>query len=218
MINVHGSILPAYRGAAPVHRAVMAGDTETGVTIMRVIRELDAGPMFAMRSTPIGPDETSAAVERRVATIGAELLLEIVEQIAAGSASETPQDDSRATYAPKLTKSEGRIDWNQPAETIHNLVRGLQPWPLVVSRLGELRLLIIRTERIGDSAAFTGAVDEDARPGSILKAEADGLVVLCGDRTALRVLEVQPEGKRLMSVRDFLAGHRVQPGSQLETP
>ena len=218
MINVHGSILPAYRGAAPVHRAVIAGDTETGVTIMRVIRELDAGATFAMRATPIGPDETSADVERRVATLGAELLLDVVEQIAAGTASETPQDDSRATYAPKLTKDEGRIDWNLPAATVHNLVRGLQPWPQVTARLGTLRLLITRTERIADASAIASTAAEDAGPGSILHAGPDGLVVLCGNRTALRVLDLQPEGKRMMSARDFLAGHRIQPGSRLESP
>ena len=217
MINVHGSILPAYRGAAPVHRAVIAGDRETGVSIMRVIRELDAGPTFAMRTIPIGPDETSVEIDSAVAKLGAGLLLEVVEQIAAGTATETPQDDSRASYAPKLTKDEGRVDWNLTAERIHNLVRGLQPWPLVASRLGAMRLLVIRTEGVADAAVFAD-VAREATPGTILRAGADGLMVLCGGGTVLRVLEVQPEGKRVMSVRDFLAGHRLPPGSRLDTP
>ena len=132
MINVHASLLPAYRGAAPVHRAVIDGCRETGITIMRVVHELDAGPMFAAAVRAIGDDETSGEVEQSLAQIGAELLLEVVEQIAGGTAHEEPQDHAKATYAHKLTKSEGTIDWALPAARIHNLVRGLQPWPLVV--------------------------------------------------------------------------------------
>ena len=116
MINVHASILPAYRGAAPVHRAVMAGDTETGVTIMRVASELDAGATFAMRPRAIAPDETSTQVEHALAELGADLVVDVVDQIAAGSAVETPQDDSRATFAPKVTKAEGPVDWTLPAQ------------------------------------------------------------------------------------------------------
>lgn len=211
MINVHGSILPAYRGAAPVHRAVMAGDVETGVTIMRVISELDAGPAFATRRRAIGPDETSAQVEQALAELGAEVLLEVVDLLAEGRAVETPQDDSLATFAPKLTKAEGVIDWSLPAQAVHNRVRGLQPWPLASTRLGGARLLIHRTS-VATDAATGGA------PGEILDAGADALTVACGAETALRVLELQPEGRRTMTARDFLAGHRVVTGERLTPP
>ena len=135
MINVHGSILPRWRGAAPVHRAVIAGDTETGVTIMRVVKELDAGAMFATVRRTIGPNETSVEVERDLAELGAGLLADTVEALADGRAVETPQPPEGVTYAAKLTKAESAVAWTEPAAQIHNLVRGLQPWPLVAARL-----------------------------------------------------------------------------------
>ena len=125
MINVHASLLPRYRGAAPVHRAVMHGDRETGVTIMRVVPELDAGAMFATVTRPIDPDDTSDVVERDLAALGAELLVDIVSRMAQGTATETPQDASQATYAARLTKEEGHLDWTLPAEHLRNQVRGL---------------------------------------------------------------------------------------------
>lgn len=210
MINVHGSILPAYRGAAPVHRAVMSGDAATGVTIMRVIRELDAGPTFAMRHRPIGPDETSVEVEQALADLGAGLLVEVVDRIAEGSAVETPQDDSRATFAPKLTKGEGLIDWTRPAHVIHNLVRGLQPWPLASTRIGELRVLVHRT--VVDSGSASAA------PGSVVASGPDGIALAAGSGSMLRILELQPEGRRTMTAREFLAGHRLAPGTRFESP
>jgi len=225
MINVHASVLPSYRGAAPVHRAVIAGEPETGVTIMRVVTELDAGPTFAVSRRPIGPDETSAEVERALAELGADLVLDVIEDIAAGRAVAVPQDDARATFAPKVTKAEGLVDWSLPAQAIHNLVRGLQPWPLVAARLGEARLLIHRTERItatNDVHArnkLPPAVDpRSAMAGSIVEAGPEGLTVMCGDGNLLRITRIQPEGRRAMSVRDFLAGHPVPPGARLETP
>jgi methionyl-tRNA formyltransferase len=213
LINVHASLLPAYRGAAPVHRAVIAGECETGVTIMRIVRQLDAGPMFASRRRPIAPDETSADVEKALAEIGATLLLDVVEQIADGRAVEVPQDDARATFAPKLTKAEGIIDWSLPAKAIHDRVRGLHPWPLAATRLGNTRLLIHRTERAGPTTP-----QEAAPPGAIVHSEREALVVMCGDASLLRVVEIQPEGRRAMSARDFLAGHHVRSGERFENP
>jgi methionyl-tRNA formyltransferase len=207
LINVHGSVLPRWRGAAPVHRAVIAGDEETGVTIMRVIKELDAGAMFAIRRRAIGPDETSVDVERDLATIGGELLVEIVGKIADGTAVETPQESSKATYAPKLTKAEGSIEWMLPAAQIHNLVRGLQPWPLVSARLGDLRVLVLRT-------AVTDRTS-DAPAATVVGAERDHLEVVAGDRRVIRILDIQPEGRRIMSARDFLAGRRVDVGTPI---
>jgi methionyl-tRNA formyltransferase len=207
MINVHASLLPEYRGAAPVHRAVIDGRAETGVTIMRVVRELDAGPMLAKARRPIGGEETSVDVEAGLASLGAGLLLEVVEQLAAGTAVEEAQDDRLATYAQKITREEGLIDWQQSAAAIHNRVRGLQPWPLVSVHLDAERYLLHRTRPTG--------TQEAAPPGTILEAAGDRLVVAAGgDGESLQILQLQPEGRRVMSAREFLAGRRIQPGMQ----
>jgi methionyl-tRNA formyltransferase len=208
MINVHASLLPRYRGAAPVHRAVIAGEAETGVTIMRVVTELDAGAMMAVARRPIGPGETSPEVERDLAALGATLLLEVVDQLAAGHATETPQDDAQATYAAKILKSEGIVDWARPAAELHNLVRGLQPWPLVSMHAGGARFLLHRTEVLDETTA--------ARPGTIVSASGDRLTVAAGDGRQLRILQLQPEGRRVMTAREFLAGRALQPGTVLD--
>ncbi len=205
MINVHASLLPAYRGAAPIHRAVMAGETVTGVTIMRVVAELDAGAMMARAEVPIGADATSVELETTLADTGAKLLLEVVEQLAAGRATERPQDHSLATYAAKITKAESPIDWTLPAARIHDAVRGLQPWPLASTTIGGNRCLIHRTA-VDDSA--------DGAPGTVLRAEGDDLLVAAG-AGALRLLTIQAEGRRPVTAREFLAGHRLVPGTRL---
>jgi methionyl-tRNA formyltransferase len=207
MINVHASLLPAYRGAAPVHRAVIDGLGQTGVTIMRVVRELDAGPMLARGTTPIGTDETSVDVERGLARLGAGLLLEVIDQLAAGTAKDEPQDDSAATYAAKITREAGTLDWTLPAAAIHDRVRGLQPWPLVSARLDGHRYLLHRTAHDSQSAA--------AAPGTIVEAAGDRLVVATTHGT-LRILQLQPEGRRVLSSREFLAGYRIRPGMIFE--
>ena len=211
MINVHASLLPKYRGAAPVHRAVMAGETETGVTIMRVIRELDAGGMFARATRPIGPDETSIEVERDLAALGADLLVEVVDALATGAAREEPQDDAQATYAPKLTKEEGLIDWAQPARTIHDKVRGLYPWPHAYTFVKGTRIIVLRT-------GVQSVTNNRQQPGVVLQVSRDAIHVMAGDGRPLAIERVQPEGKRPMSVRDFLAGHPVASGVRLDTP
>ena len=207
MINVHASLLPAYRGAAPVHRAVIDGLSETGVTIMRVVRELDAGPMLARVTRPISTEETSVDVERGLAGLGARVLLEVIEQLAAGSAHEEPQDDSAASYAAKITREEGTIDWTLPAALIHDRVRGLQPWPLVSARLDNHRYLLHRTLPHADSVA--------AAPGTIVEAAGDRLVVATV-RGTLQILQLQPEGRRVLNSREFLAGYRIRPGMTFE--
>jgi len=226
MINVHASLLPKYRGAAPVHRAVIAGEPVTGISIMRVVLELDAGPVMASQPRPIGPEETSAEVERDLAEIGASLLLTVVERLARGEASETPQDDSQATYAPKVLKSESPIDWSLPAARIHNLVRGLQPWPLASTTIARVRCLIHRSAlTTGESADAEGraeALRYDDRatlePGTVVHAAGDTLAVVAGDGAAIHLLQVQPEGRRVMSAREFLSGHKVTPGDRLTSP
>lgn len=209
-INVHASLLPRYRGAAPIHRAILAGETETGVTIMRVVRELDAGPILASRRHAIGPDDTSDAVERALAALGAGLLVEVVDDLAAGRVTEHPQDPTQATYAPRLTKDDGIIDWSKPAAVIHNQVRGLHPWPHAFTGLGGARLVILRTS--------IGPVASGAPGGSIVAATGDTFRVAAGDGRTIDLLLVQPEGRRAMTAREFLSGHRVVPGTRFEQP
>jgi methionyl-tRNA formyltransferase len=205
MINVHASLLPALRGAAPVHRSVIDGCAETGVTIMRVVKALDAGATFATATRVIGPDDTSVDVERDLAILGAELLVEVVNQIADGSATEVPQDESRVTYAARLTKEEGLIDWSSPARTIHNRVRGLYPWPHAYTYLDGRRLIVLRTKVLDQPSG--------AAPGTVVGIDADGMQVATGDGCLL-IEQIQPEGRRAMAVRDFIAGHRVTAGQR----
>jgi methionyl-tRNA formyltransferase len=210
LINVHASLLPAYRGAAPVHRAVIAGDPETGVSIMRVVSELDAGPVFATARTPIEEDATSVEIESRLAELGAVLLADVVDHIAAGRAVEIPQDHARATHAPKITREEGRIDWSLPAAAIHNLVRGLQPWPMVSIWIGGTRHLVHRTKVSSEPAA--GAA------GTIVEAARGRLAIASGDGSSVDVLEIQPEGRRVMTASEFLASRRIDVGSPVTPP
>jgi methionyl-tRNA formyltransferase len=221
MINVHGSLLPSYRGAAPVHRAIIDGETSTGITIMRVVKALDAGPMLAKDHRPIGPDETSEEVERDLASIGARLLVAVVDQIARGEFRETPQDDALATYAHRLTKDDGVIDWNWPARRIHNRIRGLHPWPHAFSFLEGKRFILRRSAVVTPSLEEPGTPAGDAAqvllnrqdPGTVVEAIGDRLTVATGDGY-LRLIEIQAEGKRPIGARDFLAGHRVAAGDR----
>ena len=143
LINVHASLLPRYRGASPVHRAVINGDSATGVTIMRVVKALDAGPMLAAAIVPIGADDTTTIVESTLAIRGAELLVKTLDAIEAGTARETSQDESLVTYAPKLAKTEGLVDWSLPGPRIHNLIRGLWPWPRVPTRASAIHSIVV---------------------------------------------------------------------------
>lgn len=207
LINVHASLLPRYRGAAPIHRAVMAGETLTGVTIMRVVKALDAGPMISSATRRIGETDTSADVERDVARIGARLLVEAVDAMAAGRASETPQNEAEATYAPKIDKADGIIDWSRPALEIHNQIRGLHPWPHAYSELQGERTILLRSE-VERELPGTRAV-----PGTVLDAHSDQCRVQTGDGV-LRLLMLQREGRRPLTVREFLAGRRIEPGAR----
>jgi methionyl-tRNA formyltransferase len=210
MINVHPSLLPKYRGAAPVHRAVIAGDTETGVTIMRVVARLDAGPMLATITRPIGPDETSDVVERDLSETGAGLLVDVVDQIADGRVHEQPQDEAMATYAARLTKEEGLIDWRLSAVAVHNRVRGLYPWPHAYTYLDGARLIVLAT-RVEAGAG-------DAVPGTIVHVSRDALHVATGGGGRIAIMELQPEGRRRMRTREYLAGRAVVPGARLAGP
>jgi methionyl-tRNA formyltransferase len=209
LINVHASLLPRHRGAAPVHRAVIAGDAVTGVSIMRVVQALDAGAVFATVARPIGPDDTSTEVELDLAHLGADLLLRVIEDIAAARAVETPQDDAGATYAHRLQKDEGLIDWRTSARALHNLVRGLQPWPLTWSTIAGRRLIVLRTRLAhAPAGAATG-------PGTVIAVTKDAVQVQAGDGP-IDLLVVQPEGRRPMPARDFAAGHRLAAGARFD--
>ena len=205
MINVHASLLPKYRGAAPVHRAIMAGETETGVTIMRVVQALDAGAMIAAMPRPIGPDETSEEVERSLAVSGAVLLASVLDQVAEGTTRETPQNDAAATYAPRLTRQDGIIDWRRDASVIHNQIRGLHPWPHAFSYVGGRRVIFWASQIID--------VPPSSPPGTIVEAAGERLHIAARDRTLAATL-VQIEGKRPMPAREFLAGHPLSRGAR----
>ena len=207
LINVHASLLPKFRGAAPIHRAVMAGETATGVTIMRVVKALDAGPMIAKATRPIGDDETSAEVEHDIARLGADLLVEAVAAIVEGRASETPQDESEATYAHKIEKTDGIIDWSRPARDIHNQIRGLHPWPHAYSDLQGERTILLRSEVEGERHG------PHADPGTVLDARPDRFAVQAGVGV-VRLLMLQREGRRPVTAREFLAGRRIEPGAR----
>jgi methionyl-tRNA formyltransferase len=203
MINVHASLLPKYRGAAPVHRAVMAGEDVTGVTIMRVVKALDAGAIFAATPRAIGPDDTSEEVERDLAALGAQLLVETLDRLARGPVDEIPQDDAQATYAHRLAKADGVMVWSRPARDLHNQVRGLHPWPHAFTYLDGERLILLR------STWSHGVTDE--RPGTVVRAEGDDLQVATGGGTLI-VTELQAEGRRATRTRAFLAGHPLAKG------
>ena len=206
MINVHASLLPRHRGAAPVHRAIIAGDTETGVTIMRVVKALDAGPMLAKVARAIGPNDTSDEVERDLASKGAALLVTTIDAMIEGRVHETPQIDADATYAHRLTKDDGLVDWSRSAEAIHNQIRGLHPWPHAFTFARGQRLILHRS-----APEVTGVVI--GAPGIIVEATGDRLVVGTGDRS-LDLLVIQVEGKRPMAAREFLAGHPLTAGER----
>jgi methionyl-tRNA formyltransferase len=206
MINVHASLLPKYRGAAPIHRAVIDGEAETGVTIMRVEKMLDAGPMLAKVKRPIGPDETTDVVEPDLARLGASLLVDVVEQIAAGTVQQELQDFMLCSYAPKVTKEEGLIDWTLPAPYIHNRVRGLYPWPHAYTHLEGTRIIVLKT-RVED-------VTTGAAPGTVVDVTRDAIHVATGHEGRVAIERVQLEGGRPLTVREFLAGHPVRVGAQ----
>ena len=199
-INVHSSLLPKYRGAAPINWAVVNGDQETGVTIMHMAHELDAGDIISQVTTPIGPDELVEEVHDRLAMLGGELLVQVVEEIDRGTAVRTPQDPAQVTYAPMLSRALCPIDWTMNAQAIHDKIRGLNPWPATSTDIfGGEPVKVFRSQVTEQTAAGT--------PGTILGGGKEGIEVLCGDGKVLRILELQAPGSRRMSAADYLRGH-----------
>jgi methionyl-tRNA formyltransferase len=204
LINVHASLLPAWRGASPIQRAVLHGDSVSGVTIMRVMLALDAGAMLARAEVPIAADDTTGTLEARLAVVGASLLRDVVDRLGRGeTVDEVPQDDSLATLAPKIEKQEGLIDWSRPAPMLDCHVRGMQPWPGAFTFVDGQRL-VVREARVDDRPAG------DTPPGGLVALEDDAIVLACGEGTTLRVVRVQPEGKRVMTAREWRLGRRSE--------
>jgi len=210
MINVHASLLPRWRGASPIHRAVMAGDAETGISIMRVVQALDAGGVFATARRPIAANETSEAVERDLAETGALLILPVIADLVSGTARETPQDESSVTYAPRLTREAGVVDWAAPAVVIHNQVRGLHPWPHAFTTLDDARVILLESASVeaGERAPA------EAAAGEVVRIDREGIVVAAGEGTVLTLRQLQAEGRRPVSAREFAAGARLRPGAR----
>lgn len=221
MVNVHASLLPRHRGASPIQRAILDGDTQTGVTIMRVVKALDAGGMLAHAATPIDVDETAVMLEARLARMGASLLVDTLGAIERGTATETPQDESLVTYAGRIGKGDGLIDWEASGGRVHDMVRGLTPWPHAFTFHGALRLVVHETRAYPSLAAAwqgAGAVLDHAVanrvPGTVLPAPRGHLFLAAGEGTVVDILRLQEEGRRIVTAREFLAGRSLAPGSR----
>ncbi len=206
IINVHASLLPRYRGAAPIQWAIANGETVTGVTTMRIDAGLDTGDILLMRETEIGPEETAPELASRLAVMGADLLSETLRALEAGTLNPQPQDHSQATYAPILKREDGLIDWSRPAQEIFNRCRGFLPWPGIYTYFRG-QLLHIWKARPAQEKAL-------GEPGA-LRAAKRRLLAACGGDTVLELLEVQIEGRKRMSAADFLNGHRVAENERL---
>ena len=204
-LNIHGSLLPRWRGAAPIQRAIEAGDARTGITVMQMDAGLDTGAMLLVESTAIAPGDTSATLHDRLAALGARLIVEALELAACGGLSPTPQPADGVTYAHKIDKAEAAIDWALPAATIERRLRAFDPFPGASSALGAETVKLWR----GTS------VDGCGTPGEVLAANAAGIVVACGS-DALRITELQRPGGRRASAAQFLAGQAVSPGAYFQ--
>ena len=198
-VNIHASLLPAYRGSAPYQWAVLDGLGETGVTAQYMALKMDAGDIIDVAKTPIGPDETAGELLDRLAVLGADLLSKTMGRIAAGDASATPQDDSKASFAPMLDKAMCPIDWNKTAQQVHNHVRGLHPWPVATAELGGTKFKI----------HATAIVEGSGKPGQILGLTKTGLMVACGEG-AVVIRSLQAEGGKRMAAPDYFRGHPLE--------
>jgi methionyl-tRNA formyltransferase len=207
-LNVHASLLPKLRGAAPIQWAIVRGERETGVCLMQMDEGLDTGPVLAHASLPIAPDETAGELSPRLAALGAELVRAQLSRVIAGELRATPQEHAQATLAPLLRKEDGEIDWTQPARAIHDLARGFAPWPSAYTALEGARLKLLRTRVIDEHTPH-------AQAGEIV-VQRDAIVVRCG-QGSLALLELQLEGARRLTAAEFLVGHRLAEGTRLQS-
>jgi len=202
-INVHSSLLPSYRGAAPINWAILDGLDETGVTIMYMAKELDAGDIIHTVKTAISIDETAQELTMRLADLGAQALSETVDMLAAGTAVRTPQEHEKHTYAPMLSKALSPIDWHKTTRQIHDQVRGLIPWPCASTVVGGKNVKVFQTVFGSETAAA---------PGTVVSAGKQGIEIACGDGRTLFITQLQAEGGKRMAAADYLRGHSVQVG------
>lgn len=207
-INVHGSLLPAYRGAAPINWAVINGESKTGITTMFTDVGLDTGDMLLKKELVIGPDTTVGELHDKMAVLGAEVLKETLLELRKGTLERIPQEDNASTYAPMMSKELGLIDWNKTAREIHNLVRGTDPWPGAYTFIEGGRMRVWKTSLVPEAA------DSSRSNGEILKVDDEGILVKCSDENLL-IREVQFDSSKRMSVRDYIRGHQINTGETL---
>lgn len=204
-VNVHASLLPRWRGAAPIQRALLAGDSETGVCLMRMAPGMDTGPVYACRRTPIGADDTAGTLHDRLADAGAALLADNLEGLLRGELEPTPQPEEGVTHAAKITKAEARLDWTQPAQALARQVAAFNPWPVAEADWAGQRLRVWRARPL--------ATETTTEPGTVIAAGPEGLDVACGEG-CLRITELQAPGGRPQAVAGFLNGHAIAPGTR----
>jgi len=203
-INIHASLLPRYRGAAPLNWCLINGETETGITTMMMDAGLDTGDMLVKRSIPIGPDEDAQSLHDRLSLLGADTIDETLDRLLAGTLTREKQDDSLSCYAPMLKKEDGRIDWAREPQQIKNLVRGFTPWPGAYTSLESKTLKLYKVS----------VAEGSGTPGEVIATGKDGIIVACGSGS-IRIEELQLEGRKRLSAAEFLAGYRLEPGSRL---
>ena len=206
-VNIHASLLPKYRGAAPVQWMVLNGEQTAGVTTMYMDRGLDTGDILLTSETPVGENETAGELFDRLAAMGADLLAETLERLPQGIAR-TPQDDAQSTYVSVLSKEMSVVDWSKPAQHVHNQIRGLDPWPVAVTTRGDVRLKLFQSRMTDETAQVPAGTVTVADPKK-------GLFVACGDGRVLQITEIEMVGKKRMAAGDYLRGHAMEPGTVL---
>ncbi|ENH98287.1 methionyl-tRNA formyltransferase Fmt [Gracilibacillus halophilus YIM-C55.5] len=197
-INVHASLLPELRGGAPIHHAILQGKEKTGITLMYMAEKLDAGDIIAQREVDISEDDHVGHLHDKLSTIGAQLLVDTLPDIFAGTNQRVKQDDQKATYAPNITRDEEQIDWSQPMQTVYNQIRGLHPWPVAYTKWRGDTMKVWEAQKYSETFDF--------QPGEIVKIDSDGFVVTTGDQQGVKIVTLQPAGKKKMAATDFLRG------------
>lgn len=209
-INVHASLLPKHRGGAPVHYSIINGEKETGVTIMEMIKKMDAGGIYAQESLPITKQDDVGTMFEKLSALGKQLLLKTLPDILNGNLSPRPQDESKVTFSPNITREQEAIDWNKTAEEIDNQVRGMRPWPIAFTTYEQTRWKLLNVEALAEKTT--------AEPGTIIKKDKKNLWIACGKQTVLAIKELQPAGKGKQAVNEFLngSGQQVMIGQQVK--
>lgn len=208
-VNLHASLLPKYRGAAPVPWSILHGETETGATTIRISEKMDAGPIFLQARCPIDPSDTGGSLAHKISLLGAPMLKQTIDLLEQGKAVPRSQDEKQISFAPKLKKENGLIDWNKPADWISRQIRAFDPWPGTFSSLKDIQVKFWR--------AHPAEENTTKEPGTIVQAHKQGILIACGEATVLNVLELQPQDKTRLSATDFANGYRVESGQRFHT-